>query len=384
MRIGIDGRSLTGRYTGDRTYWLNLLRNHIEEAERDPDARNEYLVYSRLPVPPDTLPDSPYVTYRVIPASNDRLWTLVTFPRALKQDGVELAHTQYTTPLTAPCPVITTVHDISFRLYPEWFPRKHRMLLNLTVPGSLRRAKRVLTDSHSSRRDILRVYRLPDEKVVTIPLAAGREYRPLDREDARSHVRHRLGIVDPYLLSVGVLQPRKNLPLLIEAFARARKKAAFPHKLVLTGKRGWGVESITRMIARLNMLNSITFTDYVEDADLPALYSAADAMAYPSLYEGFGLPPLEAMSCGTPTLVSDSPCMPEIAGNGAWVLPVIDAAPWGDAIARILTDPALQAEWSARGLERARDFDWARTGAATRLEYEKALDRRVGAQRDGN
>jgi glycosyltransferase involved in cell wall biosynthesis len=378
MRIGIDGRALTGRYTGDRTYWMNLMRTHIQAAAEDRDAAHEYIIYSRLPVPPGTLPESPHVRFRNVPANNDRLWTLLAFPRALKQDEVDLAHTQYTTPLTVHCPVVTTVHDISFRLYPEWFPRKHRMLLNLTVPGAMRRAKTVITDSHSSRRDILRVYGLPAEKVAAIHLAAGPEFMPVDRECARQRVKEKFGIVDPYVLSVGVLQPRKNLPLLIEAFARARRLQPIPHKLVLTGKRGWGHEGLTRLAARLNITDALVLTDYVEDCDLPALYCVADAMAYPSLYEGFGLPPVEAMACGTPTLVSDSPCMPEIAGDGAWVLPVIDATPWGEALARVLTEEKLRQSWSKRGQMRAADFDWARTAAATRFEYEKAIGCRVG------
>jgi len=168
MRIGIDGRALTGRYTGDRTYWLNLMRAHLAAADQNDEAAHEYIIYSRLPVPDGLLPCSKNLTLRTVPATNDRVWTLLTFPRALKEDRVELAHTQYTTPVRPPCPVITTVHDISFRLYPEWFPRKHRVLLNLSVPGAMRRANLVITVSESSRRDILRVYHLYPDKVVGI------------------------------------------------------------------------------------------------------------------------------------------------------------------------------------------------------------------------
>src|SRR5438132_8563326 len=149
MRSVTDGSALSVRFTADRTYWLNLLRAYLAD---DAPSGNQYFVYTRLPVPPGTLPESSRLTLRVVPASNNRLWTLASFPRALKEDGIDLAHTQYTTPLRASCPLVTTVHDISFRLYPEWFPRKHRVLLNLTVPGAMRRAVRVITDSESSRR----------------------------------------------------------------------------------------------------------------------------------------------------------------------------------------------------------------------------------------
>ncbi len=375
MRIGIDGRALTGRFTGDRTYWLNLTRDHIEAND---DGDNEYIIYTRLPMPAGALPASKRVTVRTIPASNDRIWTLATFPRALRQDRINVAHTQYSIPLRAPCPVVTTVHDISFRLYPEWFPRKHRILLNLSVPVAMRRAARVITDSMSSRRDILRVYRLPIEHVEAIPLAAAPVYRPVEKALARALVAERLGITEPYIVSVGVLQPRKNLPLLIEAFARAIQATDMPHRLVLAGKRGWAYDEIVVQAARLRVGERLTLTDYVEDADLPAIYSAADMMAFPSLYEGFGLPPLEAMACGAPTLVSDAPAMPEVAGNGALVLPVMDATAWSDALALVAQSSGEQARWSAAGLARSRAFSWAATGAHTRRVYAEAAAGAIG------
>jgi glycosyltransferase involved in cell wall biosynthesis len=147
-----------------------------------------------------------------------------------------------------------------------------------------------------------------------------------------------------------------------------------PHRLVLTGKRGWGCEGLTVQAARLQIAESIHFTEYVPDEDLPALYSAADVTAYPSLYEGFGLPPLESMACGAPTFVSDAPAMPEVAGDGALVLPVIDSVSWGEALIHILTHDAQRAYWSERGLRRAAMFSWARTAAETRAVYEQALE----------
>jgi glycosyltransferase involved in cell wall biosynthesis len=370
MRIGIDGRALTGRYTGDRTYWLNLIRALLDDPAFNRE--HEMLVYSRLPIAHGTLPAAPNLTIRAVPASNNRLWTLRALPKALAEDGIELAHTQYTTPLRSPCPIVTTVHDISFRLFPEWFPRKHRVLLNLTVPGAMRRSTRVITDSASSRRDILRVYRLPEEKVSSIPLAAGPEFSPMRQETARQIVKERFRIAVPFALSVGVLQPRKNIALLIEAFALARHQCTVDQALVLTGKRGWGNENLSRLAARLNVSDFIVFTDYVRDEDLPILYSAADAVAYPSLYEGFGLPPVEAMACGAPTLVSDRPCMPETAGSGAWILPALDPVPWGDAMARLSMEPALREHWSRCGIARAAQLSWAETARRTMEVYKEA------------
>ncbi|MGC8667674.1 MAG: glycosyltransferase family 4 protein [Chthonomonadales bacterium] len=369
MRIGVDARALTGRWTGDRTYWLNLVRGLLESV---PD-KDDLVLYTRLPLDEGLLPAGRRCVVRMVPAANDRLWTMLHFPRALRSDGIDIAHTQYTTPLRAPCPLITTVHDISFRLYPEWFPRKHRMLLNLSVPVAMRRARIVITDSASSRRDILRIYRLAPDKVEAIHLAAAPEYVPVPADIARRYVQERFGISDPFVLSVGVLQPRKNFALLVEACARALRKKPLPHKLVLTGKRGWRVDEITRLAARLDLLDRMIFTDYVPDDALPLLYSATDVMAYPSLYEGFGLPPLEAMACGAPTLVSDAPAMPEVVGDGAWVLPVMDACAWADGLIAMLTDERVRRCWSERARARAACFSWKETTRKTLRAYYRAL-----------
>lgn len=371
MRIGIDARALTGRFTGDRTYWLCLLREYLSGPGEFEE--HEYVLFTRLPIPRGDLPVSDRVTLRAVPAANDRVWTMVSFPRALKQEGVDVAHTQYTTPLRSPCPLVTTVHDISFRIYPEWFPRKDRVLLNLTVPASMRRARRVITDAESSRRDILRIYRLPPEKIATIHLAAGSEYHPMPQRTARAAVNARFGIDRPYVISVGVLQPRKNFALLLEAFARVRRAVPVPHRLVLTGKRGWAYGELARLATRLGISDALIYTDYVADADLPMLYSAADAMAFPSLYEGFGLPPLEAMACGTATLVSDAPAMPEVADAGAWVLPVMDATAWAEALGVAMTNEKARITWGERGRQRAAQFSWRRTAAQTLAVYHEAL-----------
>jgi glycosyltransferase involved in cell wall biosynthesis len=382
MRIGIDGRALTGRFTGDRTYWRNLLR---ALPALDPHA--EYLVYSRTEIARGELPDAPNVRCRVVPAVNDRLWTLMALPGALRRDRADLVHVQYTAPPPGlcPCPVVTTVHDISFRLYPQWFPARHRALLNLTVPPSMRRAARVITDSVSSRRDILRTYQLPEQKVVAILLgvaeefiAAGARAGQMPYEEARRYVQAKFGLERPFVLAVGVLQPRKNLNMLAEAFGLMRCRYGLLHQLALVGKAGWGTEqeALRQAAARhggAEAAEAVVSTGYVEDADLPILYRACEAFTYPSLYEGFGLPPLEAMACGAPTIVSDAPPMPEMAGDAALIVGATDVSAWADTMARVVMEPALSADLRRRGPQRAGQFTWQTTAARTLEVYRATI-----------
>jgi glycosyltransferase involved in cell wall biosynthesis len=378
MRIAIDGRTLTGRFTGDRTYWRNLLR-----VLPSLNADDEYLVYSRAPIPAEELPDAPNLTARVVEAPNDRLWTLSALPRALRRDRADLVHVQYTAPLRSPCPVVTTVHDISFRLYPHWFPRRHRLLLNLTVPPTMRRAARVITVSESSRRDILRVYHLPPEKVAAIrhglPAGFAADTDAADGQESAGRIaKERFGLQQPFVLAVGVLQPRKNLLLLAEAFGRAKRAHCLPHQLVLAGKAGWGTEqeALRQAAARgggPEAAQSVVFPGYIEDALLPALYRACDVFAYPSLYEGFGLPPLEAMACGAPVLVSDAPALPEVVGDAAGIVPATDTDAWANALGRLLTDAAARRELAARGPAHAAKFTWQAAAEQTRAVYGAAV-----------
>ncbi len=375
MRIGIDARTLSGHYTGDRTYWRGLIGGLAST-----DAAHEYFLYTRLPVqdPPPGL--DARLQWRTLPApAHDALWLLSAFPRALKADSIDVAHTQYNIPLLgAPCPVVTTVHDITFALHPKWFLPRDRWILNTFVPRSMRRAGHVIADSESTRRDILRRYkgRIGDDHVSTILLAVDAQFAPPPggQESARALANKRLGLDDkPYVLSVGVLQPRKNLGTLLDAFALIKLGPnPPPHRLLVVGKRGWLGEDLDKQVAQLPAAVSedIVWTGYVPDRDLPALYGGADAFCYPSKYEGFGLPPLEAMACGCPTLCARASSLPEVVGDAALLLPAENSHAWANALEKLLPAPLVQARWRERGLARAALFSWERTARATLDVYE--------------
>ena len=376
MRIGIDARTLSGRFTGDRTYWRGLLTGLSAV-----DAANEYVLYTRGPIEGEPPRLGPNFQWRQIARpSNDALWMLSAFPKALKDDHIDVAHTQYNIPLLgAPCPVVTTVHDISFQIHPDLFLPKDRRILQTFVPRSMRKAAAVVAVSESTRRDILRSYpRIPKEKVCVVLEAAGKQFHVPDggQETARAAANKALGLDDrPYLLAVGVLQPRKNLEVLLDAFALLKLGPhPPPHRLVIAGKRGWLDETDAQLAALpAEVTQEIVLAGYVADDALPTLYGGADALCYPSRYEGFGLPPLEAMACGCPVLCSRASSLPEVVGDAGILLPFAGSSAWAHALETLLGSPAVQARWRERGPARAALFSWEKAGRETLKVYEECV-----------
>lgn len=383
MRIALDARALTGPFTGDRTYWRNLIRSLAET-----DTHNEYILYSRKGIPEEDIPTQNNFSHRLLPSHSDRTWTLIELPRALRRDNADLVHVQYTSPPKAlcPCPVVTTVHDISFRLYPQWFPVKDRFLMNLTVPISMRAANCVITDSECSRRDIQRIYHIAEDRLFSIPLGLSRgmedtshaSHDELQRR-ARCLIAGRYGIDQPFILALGVLQPRKNLEMLAASYGKLKQKYGVPHLLVLVGKAGW-------LTARESILNAakisggdvardgVMFPGYVPDEELPAWYRACSVFAHPALYEGFGITPLEAMACGAPVLVSNAPALSEVVGDCALVASATDPDAWSEALYRLLSDKNLTDLLVQRGPVRAAMFSWSTTAAKTSEVYRLAVE----------
>jgi len=352
--IGIDASLLAGRFTGDRTYWRHLIR-----ALTALRIGHSYILYTPEPIVGfECAGDT--VEMRVVPARNRRWWSMVVLPAAARRDGVCLLHSQYTISPLLRVTAVTTVHDVSFLIGPEWFRPRDRLLLRLSVPASIHRAAKVLTVSETSRADIERLIPSARGKTVATPLGTPDGFRRI--AEASSIVQQRFGLSQPYALAVGTRQPRKNLPMLVRAFEQAVAKHGLPHKLALVGKSGWGPLVEGPHVRDLG---------YVPDEALPALYSGADAFFFPSLYEGFGLPVLEAMACGCPVVCSDGGALPEVAGDAAWVVSAADEGAWADAIGRVLDSPDLREELAAKGAERARMFSWRDTAERTAEVYRE-------------
>lgn len=350
--VALDARLVGGSSTGDSTYWTGLLHGLARVS-----SEFRFLLFSNAPRPPG-IPD--FFEWVHLPAFSPRWWSLVSFPLAVRKAGADLVHVQYSlSPLVRNG--ITTVHDVSFLIGPEWFPARHRLLLQKTVPASIHRALRVITVSNTSKAEIESKIPLALGKTRVTPLAGHPEVHPKPREESLAWVRNKLGVNDPFLLSVSTRWPRKNMQLAIDAVAQLREPAP---QLVLTGKAGWGDERMT---------DRVVATGYVDFEALSYLYSAAELYLAPSRHEGFGLPIVEAFTCGCPVLASSGGALPETVGEAGVIEPSWQASDWSASIERLLGDSSNLDELRKRGLERATKFTWEETARKTLEVYREAL-----------
>jgi len=241
------------------------------------------------------------------------------------------------------------------------------------VRHSAKRAARILSLSEYTRRDIIETYGIRAERIHAIPLAAPSHFAPIDDNRELQRVRHNYGIDGDYILSVGSIQPRKNLARLVRAYASLRDNISADKlpKLVLVGKCAWLYDETLRTLDETGMKEAVVLTGYVPDADLPALYSGALCFVYPSYFEGFGLPPLEAMKCGAPVIVGNRTSLPEVVGDAALTVDPYDVGAIANAIKRVIDDPLLRQELSSKGQKRAGEFDWRETARRTLAVYEE-------------
>ena len=375
MRIAIDAHSVGTRLAGNETYAVNLI-----EALAEIDQVNNYTIYvtrheaverfaARWPnfTVVRTLPHSPLVR---IP---------VTLSAELRRRPVDVLHVQFTAPPMAPCPVVLSIHDLSFEHLPETFKRRSRMQLRLTVRRSARKAAKILTLSESVRRDVIATYHIPPANITTIPLAAPPHFRPVANEKDLQRVRHTYGIEGDYILSVGSIQPRKNLRRLVHAYSRLQEErpgVKLPI-LVLVGKKAWLYGDTLRAIEQSGIRSQILLTDYVSETDLPALYSGSLCFVYPSYFEGFGLPPLEAMQCGTPVIVGNKTSLPEVVGDAGLLVDPFAEDEIAAAMARVIDNPDLRQELRVKGLQRASEFSWQATARRTLEVYRQVASRQT-------
>jgi glycosyltransferase involved in cell wall biosynthesis len=287
--------------------------------------------------------------------------------------GAELFHaTEHLLPPLHGVPAVLTVHDMIFRLFPEHQKRLNYWYLNATMPLYCRRAGAIITVSESSKRDIVAHYGLDPAKVTVIYEAAAPEFVPAP-PSAVDQVRRRYGLPERYLLHVGTIEPRKNLTRLVEALQMLRDRG-LTIPLLVVGGRGWLYDQFFRRLDELEVRDTVRFPGYLPSADLPLVVSAATAAVLPSVYEGFGLPVLEAMACGTPVISSHASSLPELGGEAARYFDPYDVQAMADAIWAVWTNADLRAEMGRRGLVQAARFSWDRAAEETWAVYQGVLE----------
>jgi glycosyltransferase involved in cell wall biosynthesis len=369
MIIGIDAsRAVTRQRTGTEAYAYFLIQALIPLAAQ---RGHQLRLYFNQPPPPHLFPNADFIEQVVIPFP--RLWTHVRLAWELQRRPPEVFFTPaHVIPFTYRSPSVATVHDLGYHHFPESHPPRQLAYLRWSTRHNGRTAHTIIADSQATKEDLVRLDEVAPDKIEVVYPGIDPTLRPLSDRKKVTAVLQKYNITPPYLLFISTLQPRKNLERLIQAYAAAD----LPHQLVLAGKIGWLAEPILAEINNqssiINRQLSIVTPGFIDDDDKAALLSGATALLYPSLYEGFGFPVLEAQACGVPVLCANSSSLPEVAGAAALLVEPEDTEAITNAIQRLVTDPLLRHELALSGLENVRRFTWEKTAVQVLDILEKA------------
>ncbi|PYT16447.1 MAG: glycosyltransferase family 1 protein [Acidobacteria bacterium] len=366
MRFAVDAHTIGCHLTGNEVYIRNLLNEFAKL-----DAESEFIAFVSKPDAGFEVPAC-IRTRRV--SANPYCRLGFDLPLRLRGHRPDLLHVQYTGPIFCPVPLVVSVHDVSFLEHPGYFTRFRAAQLSLTVKRTVESAARVLTPSEFSRRAILQHYPLDERKVVVVPNAVSSTFHPIERLTASAAIEKKFGLRRPFILMVGDLQPRKNHLGLLRAFEEVlHSHPELPHRMVFVGKETWYSKELHREVRRSSIADRVHFTGFVEDADLVNFYGACDLFVFPSFYEGFGLPILEAMACGRAVACSSITAMPEVADAAAILFDPYSTAEMARAISDVLLDSELRTRLERLGSHRAALFSWARAARRTlEVYYEVA------------
>jgi glycosyltransferase involved in cell wall biosynthesis len=301
---------------------------------------------------------------------NKTAWMQIVLPRELKRLYADVCHfTNGVASLWTPCPSVVTIHDMTLWLFPQYHYRRRLLAMRPFVPLAARRAAAIIAVSQATKADIVRILGVDTSKVHVVYEAPSPRFRVVESAAELERVRHSYGLPPQLILYVGTIEPRKNLVRLLEAYARLRERRGITQPLVLAGRRGWKDKAVYAAVERLGLDGTVRFLGYVPTNDLVTLYNLADLVAFPSLYEGFGLPVLEAMACGTPVVTSPKGSLPEVAGDAAQFVDPYDVESIAAGLWRVLRDPARREELCSRGLAQAARFSWDKATRQTRQIY---------------
>lgn len=366
MRIGIDISATLIDSAGSGIYIRNLVNTLREMCPA-----HEYLLFAfgrnRA------IHRSCIVGGRLENVLRDIIWTPVLLPIKAQQAGVDILHLPaHRAPLICPVPMVVTFHDLTLLRYPEAFNAWTRYYSRITFPMIVRRATRIIAVSESTKRDLVNLLAVPADKVTVVYEGPQAGLHPIEDPSVIEQTLQEYRLRRPFILHVGTLEPRKNIPRLLRAYHYLRVTRSLPHTLVLVGRLGWRYREIFDTITELRLSDEIRWLGYTPVDALARLYSAANVLVYPSLYEGFGLPVLEAMVCGCPVVTSNVSSLPEVVGDAGITIDPTDGNALAEALYHVVSDSGLAAEMRRRGLERAKLFTWEQTATKTLEVYYQA------------
>ena len=370
MRIVFDGMLLRGRFSGVEVCICELARGLARFG------RHRHSVYVP-PTFPGGVPESPRFAVRRsrLPTQYRPVrifWQQCLLPSAASREEAAVIHSPgYIAPLAARTPVVLTVYDLIALRHPEWCTAANRLHFRIMLPPSVRKAARVIVPSDATRRELVGVLGCAESKIRVVRPGIREEFAPIRDQGQRETVKRRYGLPAAYILFVGNLEPKKNIGGLVRAFHALKTGGRAEQKLVIAGRLGWKYREIFEAVRRCGLEGEVLFPGFIRAGDLACLYSMADVFVFPSLYEGFGLPPLEAMACGTPVIVSDRGALPEAAGDAALRVDPADAARLAGAMREVLGTAGLRDDLIRKGIERSREFSWRQAAEETERVYEE-------------
>ncbi|MCS7223826.1 MAG: glycosyltransferase family 4 protein [Armatimonadetes bacterium] len=364
MIVGLDGRVIFGPFTGDRTFLLGLLEGLVRQEEVE-----KIVIFATGSAGKEPL-IHPKVVWKHLPPVPGWAFTFFYLPRLAQSSRLSVLQVQYISPPLCPIPIVTTIHDASWKRFPEAFPAKDRFFLNTVLPVTAQRAQKVTTDSYASLEDIVQFLKVPRTKIRVIPLAPREMFLKVADYHQRQAVARRYRLPPQFFLFVGVLQPRKNLDRVLKALSLLRIKNKDIPPFIIAGKIGWKCEGLLKLI---EADRDVSFIGYVADGDLPALYQLALFFLYPSLWEGFGLPVLEAMASGVPVITSNRSGLKEIGEGAAVLINPESSEEIAEAVDRLARDEGLRQELAEKGRQRAGGYSWNRTAQVAVAIYKEVM-----------
>lgn len=368
MIIGIDGHMIGDHSGGNESYYSNILKK-ISVGKDD-----TFYLFVKKSADVSLFEGK----FKIVRFESESAFKrhFVELPRLCLKYHLDILHTQYFVPFYRPCPTVCTIHDICFEHYKNIFTKKEYMRQKILIPYAAKHSKVIFTVSENAKNDISERYKIDKNKIVVTYNAVSDSFRRLSPNDLNEiELRKKFGIGGaPYILSVGNLQPRKNLPRLIQAFVQFKRETRdCVTKLVIVGKKAWMYSEIINAVNE--MPNDIILTDYVSETDLIRLYNAATCFVYPSFFEGFGIPPLEAMACGTPVAVANATSLPEVVGKSGLYFDPFNVEDIKNTIIDLMTDKKLRGELAEKGYQQKEQFSWQESADKWTEAYSRIVNK---------